>query len=78
MKDPTVRSVIVTDRDSVGWLRGTKQVTVEWTCPTCSKEMGKPKLNNFCEDGEWYAVHVWSNPCGHSAKYKDLKEVVRA
>ena len=37
--------------------------------------MGKPKLENFCEDGVWYVVHKWDNDCGHIAKYTDLKEV---
>lgn len=64
--------ITVPNRDSEGWLHDTKTVKVIWKCPTCSKEMGKPKLQLFCEDGEFYSVHTWSNDCGHIAKYKDL------
>lgn len=37
--------------------------------------MSEPKIESFCEDGEWYAVHKWDNVCGHVAKYTDLKEI---
>lgn len=67
--------IVVPNRDVVGWLHGTKTVTVEWNCPTCGKEMGEPQIQSFCEDGEWYSVHTWKNSCGHIAKYEDLKEV---
>ncbi|PTM58351.1 hypothetical protein [Desmospora activa] len=66
------RIVTITNRD---WFRGTKVVEVEWKCPTCGEPMGEPKLRRFCEDGEWYDVHVWDNECGHIAKYRHLKIV---
>ncbi|WP_026592866.1 hypothetical protein [Bacillus sp. UNC437CL72CviS29] len=71
----TVKTITVPNRDLQGWLYGTKNVTVEWSCPTCGKEMGKPNLENFCEDETWYVVHKWDNECGHIAKYTDLKEI---
>ncbi|ETE97337.1 TPA: hypothetical protein ROY11_004493 [Bacillus cereus] len=71
----TVKTITVPDSDSYGRLHGTKNVTVEWNCPTCGKEMGNPKLENFCNDGVWYVVHKWDNKCGHIARYTDLKEV---
>ncbi|MGN7197789.1 hypothetical protein ACTHS9_27625 [Bacillus mycoides] len=40
----TVKTITVPNRDLQGWLYGTKNVTVEWSCPTCGKEMGNPKL----------------------------------
>lgn len=70
-----VKTITVPNRDKQGWLHGTKNILVQWVCPTCDKEMGTPKLERFHEDGEWYSVHVWSNQCGHTAKYKELKVV---
>lgn len=70
----SVKTITIPNRDSQGWLHGTKEITVEWKCPTCDKEMGQPTLKNFCEDGEFYAVHTWENDCGHVAKYSSLKE----
>ncbi|OMF76794.1 hypothetical protein BK142_14850 [Paenibacillus glucanolyticus] len=67
-----VRAITVPNRDSAGWLHGTKDVLASWVCPTCRKPMGEPQLQNFCEDGEFYYVHVWDNKCGHIAKYTDL------
>ncbi len=66
------RTIIIPNRDKSGWLHGTRQVTVYWHCPICKTIMGEPRLQQFCEDGEFYNVHVWDNPCGHVAKYKDL------
>lgn len=71
-----MKTIVIPNRDLFGWLHGTKTVKVEWECPTCGQGMGEPKLESFCEDGEFYSVHVWDNPCGHLAKYKDLKEMV--
>lgn len=68
-------AIVVPDRDNAGWLYGTKVVHVEWFCPICNGPMGSPELQSFCEDGEFYSVHVWDNPCGHVAKYVDLKQV---
>ena len=70
------RTIIVPNRID-GWLYGTKEITVDWNCPVCGKEMGEPKLLNFCEDGEFYVVHMWSNPCQHITKYSELKEVIK-
>lgn len=66
------RRIIIPNRRE-GWLYGVKSVVVEWKCPECGQDMGEPTLKQFCEDGEFYSVHVWNNACGHVAKYKDLK-----
>lgn len=67
-----VRAITVPNRDSAGWLHGTKNIKVLWVCPSCKESMGEPRLQNFCEDGEFYNVHVWENECGHVAKYAEL------
>ncbi|MDX8367710.1 hypothetical protein [Cytobacillus sp. IB215665] len=70
-----IKTITVPNRDSQGWLHGTKNMKVEWTCPTCGQEMGQPTAKQFCEDGEFYNVNVWENDCGHVAKYTDLKVI---
>lgn len=71
----TIKTIDIPNRDTNGWLQGTKAVTVDWRCPTCGEEMGETQVSNFYEDGESYAVHTWENECGHIAEYKDLKEI---
>lgn len=70
-----VKTITVPNRDEQGWLQGTKTVTVEWKCPICGEKMKDPSVHKFSEDGEWHAIHVWDNDCGHIAKYTDLKEI---
>lgn len=69
----TNKTIIVPNRDGQGWLHGVRTINVDWKCHICGEEMGNPKLQQFCEEGEWYSVHMWVNPCGHIAKYKDLR-----
>lgn len=52
-------------------------VEIADTCPCCGGKRGKPHLERFCEDGEWYSVSVWSNPCGHVDKYGAVIEEAR-
>lgn len=50
-------------------------VSISNRCPVCGGERGKPYWYHFCEDGDWYDVQRWDNPCGHVDKYSDvLKE----
>lgn len=65
------KSVQIILRD--GWAMSTPLVEVLWECPTCGESMGEPKGHNFHEDGDWYHCNVWDNPCGHVAKYDELK-----
>jgi hypothetical protein len=30
-----------------------------------------PYNYNFCEDGEWFSVDRWENPCGHLDTYRE-------
>ena len=55
-------------------------VTIEINdhCPKCGRKRGKPYPYRFCEDGEWFTVDKWDNPCGHIDYYKDvIKEAQR-
>ena len=47
-------------------------ITIRDCCPVCGGKRGKPVLRRYCEDGEWYSVHNWTNPCGHVDKYRDV------
>ncbi|MFG5382843.1 hypothetical protein ACEWPN_16925 [Yoonia sp. R2-816] len=49
-----------------------KRVTISDFCPKCGEKRGKPALRQFCEDGEWYDLSCWQNPCGHIDKYQDV------
>lgn len=54
-----------------GWVFHPMWVTIADTCPVCGGQRGKPYEYRFCEDGDWYTVHKWDNPCGHTDLYKD-------
>ena len=41
-------------------------------CPVCGGPRGEPRIARHCEDGEWYSVSQWTNPCGHIDKYADV------
>lgn len=46
-------------------------VTIAATCPRCGGPRGVDTIrgHRFHEDGEWYVVDRWSNPCGHVDMY---------
>lgn len=44
-------------------------VDIADTCPVCGGPRGKPKSRQFCDDGQFYSVDCWENPCGHVDKY---------
>lgn len=46
-----------------------RTVAVGDRCPACGGPRGVPQLQQFCEDGDWYSVDCWSNPCGHVDMY---------
>lgn len=56
-------------RDHAGWPITTRQIRIADTCPVCGGPRGEPVHRNQCEDGEWYPVDTWENPCGHLDKY---------
>lgn len=70
-------------RDYVGVTIRT--VTIPANCPVCGGPRGVDadgnatvRNHNFSEDGDWYSVDRWSNPCGHSDMYADVLREARA
>lgn len=55
-----------------GWTYYPMVVDIAETCPKCGYLRGEPKRTRFCDDGEYYEVDVWKNPCGHVDSYKDV------
>ncbi|MFE7954443.1 hypothetical protein [Streptomyces sp. NPDC057413] len=57
-----------------------RTVTVPATCPQCGGPRGADTVNawRFCEDGEWYTVDRWTNPCGHVDMYAAVLREARA
>jgi hypothetical protein len=55
-----------------GWTYYPVEVEISKTCPVCGGPRGEPGWYNFCEDGEWYSVNTWQNPCGHVDHYADV------
>ena len=54
-------------------------VEISATCPRCGGSRGEVRTERSCEDGQWYDVSRWENPCGHLDLYADvLREAGRA
>ncbi len=71
--------VNILKRNVMGWPVGTVTVTISDRCPVCGGKRGEPQSYSFCEDGEWYSIDQWQNPCGHVDKYVNvLKEAAAA
>lgn len=66
------RIITIPNRNKEGWFYGITNVKVNWECPICGAIMGEPTLKGYCEDGEFYYVDNWTNPCGHLIRYCDL------
>lgn len=49
-----------------------RTVRIHDRCPVCGGPRGTPVRRTFCEDGEWYSVDCWENPCGHRDMYADV------
>lgn len=54
-----------------GWTYYPVVIEIADTCPTCGGMRRWPVAHDFCEDGDFYTVSVWENPCGHVDSYKD-------
>jgi hypothetical protein len=52
-----------------GWSYYPRTIQIADLCPQCGERRGTPYNYNFCEDGEWFSVDKWSNPCGHLDTY---------
>jgi DNA-binding NarL/FixJ family response regulator len=57
-----------------------RAVTIPVVCPKCGGPRGVDtvRTQRFCEDGEWYSVDRWDNPCGHVDMYADVLCEARA
>lgn len=47
----------------------TATVEIAGSCPKCGGPRGEPRMTRQCEEGEFYYVHAWTNPCGHVDDY---------
>ena len=54
-----------------GWVYYPMKVEISDNCPVCGKKRGEPFPYRFHEDGEWFVVDRWNNPCGHIDTYKN-------
>ena len=55
-----------------GWTYYPVTVEVADTCPVCGGPRGEPTPHSQCEDGEWFSLNTWTNPCGHLDRYPDV------
>ncbi|MFE3378814.1 hypothetical protein [Streptomyces anulatus] len=73
---PDTMTVRVTSRgDGPGYTGvGVVTVTVTARCPRCGGPRGWDAVTpyRFCEDGAWYTVDRWLNPCTHRDLYEDV------
>lgn len=46
-----------------------RRVEIDDTCPKCGGPRGEARNLNQSDDGEFYSVDVWENPCGHVDTY---------
>lgn len=49
-----------------------RTVTISADCRVCGERRGQPRNLNQHEDGVWYSIDVWDNPCGHVDRYEDV------
>jgi len=74
-RHPVTMTVTVRDRSAEApWGQGlsrpvTRKVTISARCPACDGRRGEPRGLNSSEDGEYYWVQIWDNPCGHVDDY---------
>ena len=54
-----------------GWTYYPMIIEIADTCPVCGEKRGVPRPYRFYEDGEWFTVSQWNNPCGHLDNYGD-------
>lgn len=73
--DMNLMQVTVRDRDGEApWGVGlttpcVRTVEISTACPVCGGPRGVPFGINSCDDGAFYWVQGWENPCGHRDSY---------
>ena len=55
-----------------GWQYYPVTLEIADVCPKCGGRRGEEKRVPQCEDGEWFWLSQWSNPCGHVDAYRDV------
>lgn len=71
---PKTMTVKIVDRHSLGTsiYDALRTVTIKKVCPRCGGPRGTPYMERFYENGQFYFVHCWRNPCGHVDFYPDV------
>lgn len=75
---PETMTVTVRDRSrEPAWGQGltspvTRTITISAFCPKDGQRRGEPQGRNECDDGAFYWIQVWDNPCGHVDLYEDV------
>lgn len=80
MSNDIVETMTVTVRDRSAespWGSGpinpaVRTITISPFCSVCGERRGEPQGLNQCDDGAYYWVQVWVNPCGHTDMYADV------
>ncbi|WP_114152976.1 hypothetical protein [Chromobacterium haemolyticum] len=57
--------VTVSERGQDGYVARIVTVQIPDACPQCGGPRGTPALRRYCEEGAFYYVDNWDNPCGH-------------
>ena len=55
-----------------------RTVEISANCPVCGGPRGVPRNLNQVDDGAYYSVDVWTNPCGHVDHYAVVVKEVAA
>lgn len=53
-------------------------LTLLWRCIHCGGPRGEPTIGTSWDGSRQLAVHTWTNPCGHTEKYSQLREWANA
>lgn len=65
--------VVTRPQDASGsWTVRVDRIRISVRCPVCGVLRGTPYLSRQAEDGDWFNVHRWTNPCGHVDRYVDV------
>jgi hypothetical protein len=80
---PAMTTVRVRNRaaEAPHWGHGLLRVCVDTVeipdaCLTCGGPRGETGGLNQCDDGAYYNVNVWQNPCGHVDSYPMVLAIV--
>ncbi|QKW07012.1 hypothetical protein HUT18_11955 [Streptomyces sp. NA04227] len=71
---PTSMTYRVCDRGTGSGYVGVsvRSIVLSAECPRCGGPRGSAVPQRFHEDGDWYTVDKWDNPCGHVDTYTSV------